>query len=122
MKFLGNRCYGYRIMKRSQHTVTKYFTDKKTHAAIFTKLFKKLDLENNSLYEVELAKAHIEHKDPIIFGFFILQNAKLRMLELYHNFFTRFCDVNQFEELEMDTNLLYFAPAEKTWKIVKDLK
>ena len=67
---------------------------------------------NNSLYEIELAKAQIEHKEPIIVGFFI-QYAKLRMLELYYNFFTRFCDVNKFEELEMDTDSLYLALAEK---------
>ena len=35
------------------------------------------------------------------------------MLELYYNFFTRFCDVNEFEELEMDTEALYLALAEK---------
>ena len=35
------------------------------------------------------------------------------MLELYNNFFTKFCDVDKFEELEMDTDLLYFALAEK---------
>ena len=35
------------------------------------------------------------------------------MLELYYNFFIRFCDVNKFEELEMDTDLLYLALAEK---------
>ena len=35
------------------------------------------------------------------------------MLELYYNFFTRFCDVNKFEELEMDTGLLYLSLAEK---------
>ena len=68
---------------------------------------------NNSLYEVELAKAEIEHKEPIIVGFFILQYAKLRMLELYYNLFTRFCDVNKFEELEMDRDSLYIALAEK---------
>ena len=68
---------------------------------------------NNSLYEVELAKAQIEHKEPTIVEFFILQYAKLRMLELYYNFFTRFCDVNKFEELEMDTDSLYLALAEK---------
>ena len=38
-----------------------------------TKLFKKLDHLNNSLYEVELSKAQIEHKEPDIVGFFILQ-------------------------------------------------
>ena len=35
------------------------------------------------------------------------------MLELYYNFFTRFCDVNKFEDLEMDTDSLYLALAEK---------
>ena len=35
------------------------------------------------------------------------------MLELYYNFFTRFCKVNKFEELEMDTDSLYLALAEK---------
>ena len=35
------------------------------------------------------------------------------MLELYYNFFTRFCDVNKFEQLEKDTDSLYLALAEK---------
>ena len=60
-----------------------------------------------------LAKAQIENKEPIIDGFFILQYAKLGMLELYHNFFTKFCNVKRFEELEIDTDSLYLALAEK---------
>ena len=115
MKLLANSSYGYQIMDVSRHTVTKYLTDEKTHAAINSKLFKKLDHVNNSLYEVELAKSQIEHKEPIIVSFFILQYAKLRMLELYYNFLTRFCDVNKFEELEMDTDSLL---PRKDWKIV----
>ena len=113
MTLLANSSYGYEIMDRSRHTVTKYLTDEKTPAAIINKLFKKLDHLNNSLYEVELAKAQIEHKEPIMVGLFILQYAKLRMLELYYKFFTRLCDVNKFEELEMDTDSLYVALAEK---------
>ena len=35
------------------------------------------------------------------------------MLELYYNFFTKFCDLNKFGEFEMDTVLLYLALAEK---------
>ena len=35
------------------------------------------------------------------------------MLELSYNFFARFCDVNKFEELEMDTVSLYLALAER---------
>ena len=34
-------------------------------------------------------------------------------MELYYYFLTRFCDVNKFEQLEMDTDLLYLALAEK---------
>ena len=83
------------------------------HAAINSKLFRKLDHMNNSLYEFELAKAQIEHKEPIIVGFFVLQYAKLRMLELYYNLFTKLCDVNNFEELEMATDSRYLALAEK---------
>ena len=113
MKLLANSSYGYQIMDRSRHTVTKYLSDEKTHAANKSKLFKKLDHLINSLYEVELAKAEIEHKESIIFGFFNCQYAKLRMLELYYNFFTRFCDVNKFENLEMDTDSLYLALAEQ---------
>ena len=72
-------------------------------------MFKKLDLVENSLHEIELAKAQIEHRERVIIGFFILQYAKLRMLELYNNFFTKFGDVNKCEELEMDTDSLYIA-------------
>ena len=113
MKLLANSSYGYQIMDRSRDPVTKYLIDEKTHAAIKSKLFKKLDHMTNSLSEVETAKAQIEQKEPIIVGFFILQYAKLGRLELYYNFFTRFFDVHKFEELEMDRYSLYLAVAEK---------
>ena len=113
MKLLANSSYGYQIMDRSRHTVTKYLSDEKTRGAINTKFFKRLDHINDHLYEVELAKIEIEHGEPFIVGFFILQYAKLRMLELYYNFFERFCDVNKFEELEMDTDSLNLALSEK---------
>ena len=62
---------------------------------------------------MELLKSTIEHREPIIVGFFILQYAKLRMLELYYNSFDKFRDVNKFEELEMDPDSLYLALAEE---------
>ena len=111
MKLLGNSSYGYQIMDRSKHTETKYLNDEKTHKAINGKMFKRLNNVSKELYEVELAKSKIELREPIIVGFFILQYAKLRMLELYYNFFDRFCDVDKFEELEMDTDSLYLALA-----------
>ena len=43
MKLLANSSYGYQITDRSRHTVTKYLKNEKTHGAINTKLFKRLD-------------------------------------------------------------------------------
>ena len=39
------------------------------------KFFKRLDHINDQLYEVEMTKAEIEHREPIIVGFLILQYA-----------------------------------------------
>ena len=69
--------------------------------------------DQKDLQEIELLKSTIEHREPIIVGFFFLQYAKLRLLELYFKFLTIFYDVNKFEELELDTDLLYLALAEK---------
>ena len=49
----------------------------------------------------------------MIVGIFFLQYAKLRMLELYYNFFDKLCDVNKFAELETDTDSQYLALAEE---------
>ena len=70
---VANSSYGQQIMDRGRHTATKYLNDEKTHAAVVSELFKKLDHVNNSLYKVELAKSQIEHKELIIVVFFILQ-------------------------------------------------
>ena len=90
LKLLGNSSYGYQIMDRSRHTETKYLNDEKTHKAINGKLFKRLSSVSKKHYEVELVKSKFEHREPIIVGFFILQYAKLSMLELYYNFLINF--------------------------------
>ena len=112
-KFLANSFYGYQIMDRSRHTVTKYLNDEKTHSAINNKLFKRFNFITDQLYDVELVKSEIKHREPIVVGFFILQYAKLRMLELYYKFFKKFCDTEKYEELEMDTDSLYLALSEE---------
>ena len=75
MKLLANSSYGYKIMDRSRHTVTKYLSDEKTHSAKNSKMFKRLNHITDQLYEVELVKSEIEHREPIIVVFFILQYA-----------------------------------------------
>ena len=118
IKPLANSCYRYQIMDRSRHTVTKYLSDEKTHSAINSKLFKRFNHITDQLYEVELVKSEIVHREPIIVGFFILQYAKLRMLELYYKFFKKFCDTDKYDELEMGTDCLYIALSEENLEVV----
>ena len=113
MKLLANRSHGYQIMDCSRHTVTKHLANEKTQSAINSKIFKRLNHITDQLYEVELVKPEIEHREPINVGFFILQYAKQRILELYYNFFKKVCDTDKYEELEMDTDSLYLALSEE---------
>ena len=113
MKFLTSSSHGYQIIDWSRRSMTKYLSAKKTHAAINSKLFMKLEHVNNAFYEFELAEAQTELKEPIVVGLPILQYAKLRLLDLQYNFFTKFCEINKFEELEGRTTSLYLALAEK---------
>ena len=80
---------------------------------INNKISKRLRYINDQLHEVELAESEIEQKEPNFLGFFIRQNAKLRRLEIYYNFFAKFCDTDTSEEMEMDTDSLFLVLAEK---------
>ena len=100
-------------MDRSRHTVTKYLNDEKTHSAFNNKFFKRLNFITDQLHEVEIVKLEIEHREPIIVWFFILEYAQLRMLELYYNFLKSFCDTEKYEEPEMDTDSVYLALSEE---------
>ena len=73
MKLLANKSNGYHIRDRIRHTVKRCLGDRKTHVAINSKLFRKLNHVNNPSYEVELAKFQIEHKEPIKVGFSLLE-------------------------------------------------
>ena len=59
--------------------------------------------ETDQYYEIELAKKNIKLDLPIQLGFFILQYAKLRMLEFYYDFLDSYVDRSDFEYIEMDT-------------------
>ena len=69
-------------MDGSPHTVTKYLSAEKTHSAINSKWFKRLNHITDQLYDVGLVKSELEHREPNIVGSFMLEYAKLRTLEL----------------------------------------
>ena len=83
MKLLPKRSYDYHKMDRRRNNVKHCLGDVREHSVKKGKLFKKLTQANKAMYESELAESEIEHKNPKFVGFFVLQYAKLRMLELY---------------------------------------
>ena len=82
--------------------------NEKTHSAIKSKTFKRLNHITNQLYKIDFVKPEIEHGEPIMLDFF-LQYVKQRMLELIYSFFKNFCDTDQYEELELDTRSIYLV-------------
>lgn len=66
------------------------------------------------MYEVEKAKSKIVLDLPIQLGYFILQYAKLRMLEFYYDFMDRYCQRTDFMYCEMDTDSAYMAISGKS--------
>ena len=69
-------------MDKSEHTNTRYIANKiKVTKIINTNTFKSLQELDNSTYEVQSYKSEIRMDNPIQTGFFILQYAKLRMLQ-----------------------------------------
>ena len=61
------------------------------------------------LYEVETFKTRISVDTPIQIGFFILQYAKLRMLEFYYDCLNHYLIKNSFELTQTDTDSIYMA-------------
>lgn len=52
-------------------------------------------------------KKRIKHDLPIQLGFFVYQEAKLRMLEFYFDVIDKFISREDFCLLEMDTGIIY---------------
>ena len=84
---------------------------------------KKCTLVTDNLYEMEMAKTKIRFDLPIQLGYHILQLVKLRMLQFRYDCLQEYCDVNDFEYIEMDTDSAYLSLAGKQLEdIVKPSK
>ena len=121
MKLLGNAAYGSMLLDKAKHHTIKYVRGYrkavlKANSSRFLKLTE-LDPENE-YYELELQKQQIRHDMPIQIGFFILQYAKLHMLEFYYNFLMQYLEKKDFEFCQMDTDSAYFAIAGPTLQSV----
>ena len=65
--------------------------------------------EEDDYVEIEKAKETLRLNLPIQLGYFILQYAKLHMLQFYYDFMDTYVDRADFEYCEMDTDSAYMA-------------
>ena len=104
MKPAGNSPHGYQIMDLPNFSKTQYDVRAEVDKLVNEWTFKNLKVLPSSIYEVEVVKSEVNHKEPIIVGFFILQYAKLTMLQLFYKFFQPLCDFQKYEQIEIITN------------------
>lgn len=111
-KMIGNSGYGSLVMDKTRHRTIKYVQgEKQASVLVNSPQFRKLECisEEDSYYEVELAKDKIKLDLPIQLGYMILQYAKLRMLEFYYDMLNVYIERNRFEMIETDTDSMYMA-------------
>ena len=114
MKLIGNSAYGSLIMDKEKHQNVKYVRSKRDACiAINQPVFRKVSELDDDVYEIESVKKSITLDLPIYLGYFILQYAKLKMLQFYYDCIDNICDRSDFEYMEMDTDSAYIALSEE---------
>ena len=97
-------------MAKEKHTKISYTRHRhETQLKINDPRFRTLSELEDDVFEIEMAKLHINLDLPIQLGFFILQYAKQRMLEFYFDFLDVFVGRDNFAGGQMDTDSFYFG-------------
>ena len=111
MKLLGNSGYGKTITNVDRHRDVSYCTEKAASLMVNDKRFRQLDIVVDDAYEIEMNKKTVKYTLPVHVGFFVLQYAKMRMLQFYYDFINMYVERPLFQYCEMDTDSAYLALA-----------
>ena len=109
MKLIGNSSYGKLITNKEKHHDIVYVNESEIGTEIMDEHFYNLTELPDGYYEVEKTKKKINLDLPIHLSVFILNYAKLRMLEFYYDFLDYYLRCEDFEVLEMDTDSNYLG-------------
>ena len=124
-KILANSAFGSCAINKMSHAEVKYVEGEENACReANSKLFKKmmqLD-ENYDFYEVEKMKKKIVLDSPAIIAYYVLQYAKLRILQFYYDFLDVYVDRENYMLCQMDTDSVYFAIAGQNLKDVIKLE
>ena len=109
MKLIGNSSYGKLITNKEKHHDIVYVNESEIGAEIMDNHFYSLTELPNGYYEMEKTKQKIILDLFIHLGVFILNYAKLHMLEFYYDCVDKYLSREDFEYSEMDTDSEYMA-------------
>ena len=99
-------------MNKLNHTSIQYVQGHKNARLIANdNRFQNMEELQPELFEVELGKQRITENLPLYVGYMVLQYAKLRMLEWFHDFLMVFFRRDCIEKIQMDTDSSYFGLA-----------
>ena len=110
MKLLGNSGYGKPITNVDRHRDVNYCTEKAASLMVNDRRFRQIDVVVHDAYEVEMNKKTVTYTLPVHLGFFVLQYAKMRMLQFYYDVINRYL----FQYCEMDTDSANLALASES--------
>ena len=120
MKLIGNSSYGKLITNKEKHHDIVYVNESEIGTEIMDEHFYNMTELPDGYYEVEKSKKKINLDLPIPLGVFILNYAKLRMLEFYYDFLDYYFHREDFEGLETDTDSNYLGiTAENSEDLIK---
>ena len=110
-KLIGNSSYGRMITNKEKHHDIVYVDESEIGTEIIDNHFYDMTELPDGYYEVEKTKKKINLDLPIHIGVFILNYAKLRMLEFYYDFLDYYLSREDFEMVEMDIDSNYLGIA-----------
>jgi hypothetical protein len=121
MKLIGNSGFGSMIMNKMRHKNITYVDNYESLSkTINSPKFERLTQISDDFYEIESFKDKIDLDLPTQIGFFILQLAKMRMLQFYYDFMDIYVEREDFQYCEMDTDSAYMGiTAERIADIIK---
>jgi hypothetical protein len=113
---VGNSAYGCTLTNKERHLDVSFTrcskSSRSVNSFINSKLFHSLDEVGDDQYEVietETVKPNIKLNTPVTIGFFVLENAKLLLLQFYYDFLLKYVSFDDFCLIESDTDSLYLG-------------